>query len=250
MSQATHITTLHGRLNIPDLKNVYCVFSDMPVVSISKSQRQPLPYANWVGNVYHGLPTDLYKPGFGHGKYLAFLGRISPEKGVDKAIDIAVKCGIPIKIAAKIDKGDIDYYNTHIKPLLSHPLVEFVGEIGESSKNEFLKDAIALLFPINWPEPFGLVLIEAMACGTPVVAFRNGSVPEVITNGLNGLLVDSVDEAVKAVNAISAIDRRSCRKTFDERFTSKVMTEEYIKVYLQMTEGSKKEELDLKLMGS
>jgi glycosyltransferase involved in cell wall biosynthesis len=250
LNQSTHVTTLHGRLNIPDLKHLYRVFSDMPVVSISKSQRKPLHNINWVGNVYHGLPTDLYKPNFNSGKYLAFLGRISPEKRVDRAIEIAVQCQIPIRIAAKIDKNDFEYYDTNIKHLLDHPLVDFIGEIGEHEKNDFLRDAIALLFPIDWPEPFGLVVIEAMACGTPVVAFRNGSVPEMITNGLNGFIVDTLDQAVEAVNNISRINRQTCRKSFEQRFTSEIMTAEYVKVYRQILQGIKKETFDLKLMGS
>jgi glycosyltransferase involved in cell wall biosynthesis len=250
LSAVPHLTTLHGRLDIPDLKNVYDVFSDMPVVSISMSQRKPFPQINWKGNVYHGIPKDLYKPAFSNGKYLAFLGRISAEKGLDKAIEIAIQCGIPIKIAAKIDKHDLDYFNSHIKHRLDHPLVEFIGEIGENDKHEFLKDAIALLFPIEWPEPFGLVMIEAMACGTPVVAFRFGSVPEIIDNGRNGFVVNSVGEAVKAVQDISKIDRRNCRKVFEERFTSGMMAKEYAKVYFDISDRSQTEARDSKLMQS
>jgi glycosyltransferase involved in cell wall biosynthesis len=241
LNRVSHITTLHGRLNIPDLKSVYRIFSDMPVVSISNHQRKPLPEINWTGNVYHGLPKDLYEPGFGDGQYLAFLGRISPEKRVDRAIDIAVRCGIPLKIAAKVDKSDMDYFNSKIKHLLDHPLVDFIGEIGEDSKNEFLKNAIALLFPIDWPEPFGLVVIEALACGTPVVAFRRGSVPELINNGVNGFMVNNVEEAVKAVENISELKRRDCRASFEERFTSEIMTREYVKVYRKVIEEIKGE---------
>ena len=233
-----HITTLHGRLNIDDLKNVYKLFPDMPVVSISKSQRAPFPHINWIGNVYHGIPKDFYKPSFNDGKYLAFLGRISPEKGVDKAIEIATKSGIPIKIAAKIDKNDEVYFDANIKHLLQHPLVEFVGEINDDLKNEFLKNAIALLFPINWPEPFGLVMIEAMACATPVIAFRNGSVPEIITHETDGFVVDNIEQAVEAVNNISRISRHNCRKSFEQRFTSEVMTIEYVKIYEQVIDES------------
>jgi glycosyltransferase involved in cell wall biosynthesis len=249
LNQTPNITTLHGRLNIHDLQNVYRVFSDMPVVSISKSQRSPLPHINWVGNVYHGLPKNYYEPYYGNGKYLAFLGRVSPEKGVDKAIEIAIRSGIPLRISAKVDKDDAEYFDTHIKHLLQHPLVEFIGEIGEDLKNEFLGNAMALLFPINWSEPFGLVMIEAMACGTPVVAFRNGSVPEIISHGVNGIITESVEEAVQAVNNISKIDRRNCRKIFEQRFTSQIMTSEYVKIYKQVI-GENNEKLNVKVMGS
>jgi glycosyltransferase involved in cell wall biosynthesis len=229
-----HITTLHGRLNICDLQNLYKLFSDMPVVSISQAQRKPLLELNWVGNVYHGLPSTLFKPNLEEGKYLAFLGRISPEKGLDKAIEIAIRSDVPLKIAAKVDKTDTTYFEQHIKKLMDHALVEFVGEINEKEKEEFLGNASALLFPINWPEPFGLVMIEAMACATPVIAFRNGSVPEIIQNEKNGFIVDDVQQAVKAVRDISRINRQECRACFEEHFTSKRMAADYVNVYQQM----------------
>jgi glycosyltransferase involved in cell wall biosynthesis len=206
----------------------------MPVVSISMAQRNPLLNLNWVGNVYHGLPATLFKPNFKSGNYLAFLGRISPEKGVDRAIELAVRSDIPLKIAAKVDKADKDYFEQRIKKMLNHPLVEFLGEISEKEKETFLGNAIALAFPIDWPEPFGLVMIEAMACGTPVIAFRNGSVPEIIQHGRNGVIVDDLGQAVKAAKNISLIDRHECRTCFEESFTSKRMAEDYVNVYRQM----------------
>jgi glycosyltransferase involved in cell wall biosynthesis len=240
-----HLTTLHGRLNIPDLKPFYRLFSDMPVVSISYKQRQPLQDINWVGNVYHGLPENLFKPVYGDGKYLAFLGRMSKEKGVDLAIDIAIKSGIPLKIAAKVDKADQEYFDQRLKKLLDHPLVEFVGEISDKEKNEFLGNAIALVFPIQWIEPFGLVVIEALACGTPVVAFKNGSVPELIDHGVSGLVVNDAEEAVNAIRNIGMLERRECRKAFDERFTAGRMATDYLKVYNRVLELDK---YDVKIM--
>jgi glycosyltransferase involved in cell wall biosynthesis len=229
-----HITTLHGRLDICDLQNVYKRFNDMPVVSISQTQRNPLLNLNWVGNVYHGIPVKLFEPNFEKGKYSAFLGRISPEKGVDRAIEIAIRSDTPLKIAAKVDKADKDYFEQRIKKLLDHPLIEFLGEINEKEKESFLGNAIALAFPINWPEPFGLVMIEAMACGTPVIAFRKGSVPEIIQHGRNGLTVDDLEQAIKAARNISVIDRHECRICFEESFTSERMAADYIKIYRQM----------------
>jgi glycosyltransferase involved in cell wall biosynthesis len=228
-----HITTLHGRLNISDLQHLYTLFTDMPVVSISNAQRTPLNHLNWVGNVYHGLPSGLFKPAYGEGKYLAFLGRISPEKRVDRAIEIAIRVGIPLKIAAKVDSADKAYFEK-IRHLMDHPLVEYLDEINEDQKQEFLSNAIALLFPIDWPEPFGLVMIEAMACGTPIVAYRNGSVPEIIEHGVNGFIVDDMEQAVAAVQNISLIQRRDCRKSFDERFTADRMARDYVEVYRKM----------------
>jgi glycosyltransferase involved in cell wall biosynthesis len=203
----------------------------MPVVSISNSQREPLPWANWQGTVYHGMPENrlTFRPGAG--KYLAFLGRISPEKGLDEAIKIAIRVGMPLRIAAKIDKVDQEYFDTVIKAQLNHPLVEFVGEIGYAETNDFLGDATALLFPINWQEPFGLVMMESMACGTPVIAYPHGSVPEIIDDGISGFLVHSQEEAARAVGRISDIDRKWCRKRFEERFTAKRMTEDYLALY-------------------
>jgi glycosyltransferase involved in cell wall biosynthesis len=233
-----HITTLHGRLDIPELRPLYKLFRDMPVVSISMSQRKPLPHANWIGNVYHGLPNGLYKPNFDEGKYLAFIGRISKEKGVDHAIEIAKKCNLPLKVAAKIDKTDKEYYEQYIKQLMDHPLVEFIGEIGENEKNELLGNAIALLFPINWSEPFGLVMIEAMACATPVVAYGMGSVPEIITHGWNGFIVNDRNEGAAAVRNISSLSRRECYAAFEQRFTVSTMATGYVKLYYQHLEAS------------
>ena len=225
------LTTLHGRLDLPDLQPLFNRFRNQPVVSISLNQRQPLPQANWVGNVYHGLPENLHKIGEGKGNYLAFMGRISPEKGVDKAIEIAVKSGIPLKIAAKVDKADKEYYELEIKHLLDNPLIEFVGEIDERGKTAFLGNAKALLFPINWSEPFGMVIIEAMSCGTPVIAFNRGSVPELIDDGVSGFIVNNVEEAVNAVNKINITLRSMVRKMFEEKYTATRMAKDYLKIY-------------------
>lgn len=230
----THITTLHGRLDVQGLEEIYACFSDIPVVSISNHQRLPQPGANWAGTIYHGLPGDLYRPGAGKGGYLAFLGRISPEKRPDRAIEIAVKTGIPLKIAAKVDKADAEYYASVIKPLINHPLVEFIGEIGETEKGEFLGNAMALLFPIDWPEPFGMVMIEAMANGTPVVAFNCGSVPEVMKHGVSGYIVNNMTEAIEAVRHLSSIDRVQCRRYFEERFLVSDMAKNYVKLYQRL----------------
>jgi glycosyltransferase involved in cell wall biosynthesis len=225
------LTTLHGRQDLADLKPFYSRFNDMPLVSISDDQRKPLPRANFVATVQHGLPADLHLPSFRQGAYLAFLGRISPEKRPDRAIRIARAAGLPLKIAAKIDKVDIDYFRKDILPLISGGDVEFVGEINEYEKTKFLGDAAALLFPVDWPEPFGLVMIEAMACGTPVLAFRRGSVPEVVDDGVTGRVVDSEEEAIAVLPAILSYDRRSVRRRFEERFTAARMTEEYLGIY-------------------
>ena len=226
-----HLTTLHGKLNIPELQLVYNTFKKQPVVSISNDQRIPVPQANFIGTVYHGLPIDLHKAGNGDGGYLAFLGRFSPEKGVKEAINWASLAGIPLKIAAKIDKADEKYFHSEIKPLLNNPIVEFIGEINEKEKTDFLGKAKALLFPIDWNEPFGLVLIEAMACGTPVIAYGKGSVPEVIENGKSGYIVGSTSEAVRMIHQLHTIPREKVRKTFEERFTSKRMAKDYLKLY-------------------
>ncbi len=225
------ISTLHGRLDLPEYKPLFKIFKDAPFVSISNSQRKPLPWLNWQATIYHGLPEDLYKFYPESGKYLAFLGRISPEKRPDRAIEIAEKFGMKLKIAAKVDKADENYFNEIIKPMLKNPWVEFIGEIGEKEKNEFLGNAYALIFPINWPEPFGLVMIEALACGTPVVAWNCGSVSEIIENGKTGYIVNSIEEAIKALDNISSIDRKACRTSFEQRFTARRMAEDYLKVY-------------------
>jgi glycosyltransferase involved in cell wall biosynthesis len=230
------LTTLHGRLDIPDLVAIYKEFTDMPLVSISDSQRRPLSWANWVGTVYHGLPADSLDLHEKKGKYLAFLGRISPEKRVDRAIEIAIRSGMKLKIAAKIDRADREYFECKIKHLLDHPLVEFIGEIGHSEKDEFLGNAAALLFPIAWPEPFGLVMIESMACGTPIIAFPCGSVPEVITDGVCGFIVKDMDEAVAAVGRIDDIDRRKCRQYFERHFTDTRMASDYVKIYEKLAD--------------
>lgn len=231
MAGLTQVSTLHGRLDSPDLVPLYRRYKKMPLISISKNQRKPLPWVNWVGNVYHGLPHELLPLGNGSGNYLAFLGRISPEKRVDRAIEIAKRVGMPLKVAAKVDGSDRRYYEREIKPLLSGPNIEFVGEITEQQKGEFLGNAYAYLFPIDWPEPFGLTMIEAMACGTPTIAFKCGSVPEVITDGLSGFLVDSVDDAVTAVERAGTCDRAACRREFETRFSVTRMTQDYVKVY-------------------
>jgi glycosyltransferase involved in cell wall biosynthesis len=237
-SRTPHLTTLHGRLDLPDLEPVYQEYGDIPLVSISDSQRAPMPDANWLGTVHHGLPRSLLSLGPGDGGYLAFLGRISPEKRVDRAIEIARRAGWRLTIAAKVDRADIDYFEREIRRLLRQPHVEFVGEISETEKPEFLGRAAALLFPIDWPEPFGLVLIEAMACGTPIVAFRGGAVEEIVEDGVNGYLVDSVREAVETVERLDRIDRVACREVFERRFTARRMALDYLRLYRRIAEGS------------
>jgi len=227
------ITTLHGRLDLPDLQPFYREFPEIPLVSISDDQRRPMPPVNWAGTVHHGLPRDLLpfteRP---KGDYLAFLGRISPEKRPDRAIQIAARVGMPLKIAAKVDNVDKAYWDTVIEPMVrSHPNVEYIGEINEQQKAEFLGNAKALLFPIDWPEPFGLVMIEAMACGTPTIAFRCGSVPEVIDNDLSGIIVDNLTEAIESVDWALRLDRRKVRKTFERRFSAERMARDYLDIY-------------------
>jgi glycosyltransferase involved in cell wall biosynthesis len=226
------VTTLHGRQDLPDNKAIFIEFDDMPLVSISASQRKPIPEANFVGNVYHGLPTNVLQPNDNPaGRYLAFIGRISPEKRPDRAIEIARQVGIPLKIAAKVDRADEAYFRETIAPMLNDTNVEFVGEINERDKNEILGNALGLLFPIDWPEPFGLVMIEAMACGTPTLAFGCGSVPEIIDRGVSGLIVDSVEAAVSALPRLLAMDRKKVRRAFEERFSSTRMANDYLTIY-------------------
>jgi glycosyltransferase involved in cell wall biosynthesis len=230
-SHTPRVTTLHGRLDIPDLVPLYRAYADEPLVSISDSQRKPLPDASWVATVKHGLPQRELQPGRGQGGYLAFVGRISPEKRVDRAIEIAGAAGMPLKIAAKIDRADREYFERDVAPLFALPHVDYIGEISEAEKASFLGEAAALLFPIDWEEPFGLVMIEALACGTPVIAFRRGSVPEVIEDGVSGFIVDSIDRAVDAVRRLDRISRDRCRMAFERRFTARRMAHDYVAVY-------------------
>ncbi len=233
------VTTLHGRQDLPDLKPLYLGFSEMPLVSISDGQRRPISNANVVATVHHGIPTTLHKPNYSpHGGYVAFLGRISPEKRPERAILIARALGLPLKIAAKVDKVDETYFREQIAPLLSDPGVEFIGEIDEHGKAEFLGEARALLFPIDWPEPFGLVMIEAMACGTPVLAFRRGSVPEIIDQGVTGAVVDTMEEAVRMLPQVLALDRRAVRRRFEQRFSSARMATDYVALYRSLLKQS------------
>ena len=231
---ARTLTTLHGRQDLGDLKPFYSRFGEMPLVSISNDQRKPLPHANFVTTIHHGIPPDLHQPSFEPGSYVAFLGRISPEKRPDRAIRIARAAGIPLKIAAKVDKIDEDYFRNDILPLIDGPGVEFIGEINEREKTKFLGDAAVLLFPVDWPEPFGLVMIEAMACGTPVLAFRCGSIPEIIEDGVTGKVVDSEEEAVTVLPAILSYDRRAVRQRFEDRFAATRMAKNYVSTYRQL----------------
>ena len=225
------LTTWHGRLDLPEHQPLFHTFPTAPLVSISDAQRKPVPQGNWVRTVYHGLPERMLTPQPGTPSYLAFLGRIAPEKAVDRAIRIATRCGLPLKIAAKIDPVDRDYFTAEIKPLLDQPGIEYIGEISDREKAAFLGGAIALLLPIDWPEPFGLVMIEAMACGTPVIGFHAGSVPEVVEDGLTGYIVKDETGAVAAVNRIGELSRARVRRRFEERFTARRMVQEYLDVY-------------------
>jgi len=229
------VTTLHGRLDLPELTPLFKEFPEMPLVSISDSQRRFVPAANWAATVYHGLPDEIcpLNPAAprGAGRYLAFLGRVSPEKGLDRAIEIARRSGLLLRVAAKVDTADEHYWRERIVPLLRDPLVEFVGEVDEAGKPAFLGNAVALVFPINWPEPFGLAMIEAMSCGTPVIAWRHGSVPEVVDHGVTGFIVDSIDAAVAAVPRAAGLDRTRVRSRFEERFSAARMTRDYLSVY-------------------
>jgi len=225
------VTTFHGRLDLPELQPVFREYAEMPMVSISNSQRKPVSWANWLATVYHGLPRDLYGFHPNHGSYLAFLGRIAPEKRPDHAIEIAKRVGIPLRIAAKVDPTDQIYFHTEIEPLLSDPLIEYLGEITDAEKNDFLGDAMALVCPYDWPEPFGLVLIEALACGTPVLAYRRGSIPEIIEDRVTGFVCEGLDEMMAAIQRIPEIDRRRCRRTFEQRFSVERMAQDYLRVY-------------------
>jgi glycosyltransferase involved in cell wall biosynthesis len=242
------VTTLHGRQDLHDLKPLYVGFSDMPLVSISNSQRKPIANANFAATVYHGLPLQILKPTYQpSGNYVAFLGRISPEKRPDRAIRIAQALGVRIKIAAKIDKVDEAYFRESIAPLFNQPGVEYIGEIDERSKSEFLGQASALLFPIDWPEPFGLSMIEAMACGTPVLAFRCGSVPEIVDPGVTGMIVDTMDEAIRVLPQVLALDRRAVRQKFEQRFSAARMAKDYAQVYRSLVKQQALPERDAPL---
>jgi glycosyltransferase involved in cell wall biosynthesis len=231
-----HVTTLHGRLDIPDLIPVFDRFRNEPLISISNAQRQPLPWANWQATIYHGLHTEQFQFRPNPGDYLAFLGRISPEKRADRAIEIAKRAGMPLKLAAKVDRADRRYFKRVIEPLLEESHVDWVGEITDRDKNEFLGSAYALLFPIDWPEPFGLVMIEAMACGTPVIAYNSGSVPEVMEDGVTGFIVEDLDDAAKAVSRVCDVSRARCRETFERRFAANRMASDYIEIYKRLIE--------------
>jgi glycosyltransferase involved in cell wall biosynthesis len=240
------VTTTHGRQDLPDLLPLYMGFSDMPLVSISNAQRKPIANANFIATVHHGLPPDLHKPSLQpRGGYLAFLGRISQEKRPDRAIEMARALGVPLKIAAKVDRTDEAYFREQIAPLLNGPGVEFIGEINETAKTGFLGDALALLFPIDWPEPFGLSMIEAMACGTPVLAFRRGSVPEIVDEGVTGMIVDDMEQAIAALPQVIALDRRAVRRRFDERFTAARMAKDYVSVYHSLRDRARFGETEL-----
>jgi len=230
------VTTLHGRLDMPELWPVYEAHADVPIVSISESQRLPMPWANWAATVLHGLPERLLTPRPAvEPSYLAFIGRIAPEKRVDRAIEIARRAGMKLKIAAKVDRVDVDYYEEQIKPLIAQPHVEFIGEINDAQKTDFLAGAHALLFPIDWPEPFGLVMIEAMACGVPVIAYEHGSVREVIEEGKTGFIVNGMSSAVEAIGRLPSISRSTVRQRFEERFTARRMAEDYVALYRRLT---------------
>lgn len=232
------VTTLHGRLDLPEHQPVFTTFSSIPVVSISNAQRRPVPQANWLRTIHHGLPVNLLTPQPTRPSYLAVLGRIAPEKGVDRAIKIAIRCGIPLKIAAKVDRADQEYYDELIKPMMNHPLVEFIGEISDHEKPDFLSGAIGLLVPIDWPEPFGLVMIEAMACGTPVIAYNRGSVPEIVEDGVTGFIVEDEISAVSSVDRLASLNRANIRKEFETRFTARRMALDYLDAYRDLIEAA------------
>jgi glycosyltransferase involved in cell wall biosynthesis len=232
------LTTLHGRLDLPEHQPVFHTFSEIPVISISNAQRRPVPQANWVRTIHHGMPEKLLTPRPVTPGYLAVLGRIAPEKGVDRAIKIAIRCGIPLKIAAKIDRADQDYYDEVMRPLMDHPLVDYIGEISDHEKSDFLSGATGLLLPIDWPEPFGLVMIEAMACGTPVIAYNRGSVTEIIEEDLTGFIVEDEISAVAAVGRLPQLNRDAIRGQFEQRFTARRMALDYLAVYRELMEAA------------
>ncbi|HVU52280.1 MAG TPA: glycosyltransferase family 4 protein [Polyangia bacterium] len=235
-----HLTTLHGRLDMPELQSLYERFNDLPVVSISNAQRAPLPQARWLSTVLHGIPKDMLRFSAQASDYFAFLGRISPEKRADRAVEIATALNVPLRVAAKVDDVDREYHETTIAPLFEPPLVEFIGEIGDAEKSAFLGNARALLFPIDWPEPFGLVMIEAMACGTPVIAFRRGSVPEIIEDGVTGFIVDDVAQAIDAAGRVAELSRWRIREEFERRFTARRMAQDYLALYERVAAGARR----------
>jgi glycosyltransferase involved in cell wall biosynthesis len=244
------VTTLHGRLDLPELVPVFREFMDRPVISISQAQRSFLPWANWAGTVHHGLPRDLYSYHPEPGKYLAYLGRISPEKRPDQAIEIAKRVGIPLRIAAKVDPADRAYFEAAVEPLMNHPLIEYVGEINDAEKDDFIGEALALLCPYDWPEPFGIVFIESLACGTPVIAYRRGSVPEIIDDGVTGFVNETLEEMANSVKRIETIDRAQCRAAFDTRFTVERMARDYVRIYEQVINEEKGEAPDTQWSGT
>jgi glycosyltransferase involved in cell wall biosynthesis len=229
------LTTLHGRLDLPELVPVFREYFEMPLISISHAQRRPMPWANWAATIYHGLPKDLYNYHPKSGDYLAFVGRLTPEKRPDQAIEAAKRAGIPLRIAAKVDLTDQAYFDEVIRPLLDHSLIEYIGEVNDAEKDDFIGNAYALLAPFDWPEPFGLVFIEALACGTPVIAYRRGSLPELIDQGITGMTCNTFDDLVNAIEQVPNFDRRLCRQTFEERFTVERMVEDYLRVYQELT---------------
>jgi glycosyltransferase involved in cell wall biosynthesis len=231
------LTTLHGRLDLPEHQPLFTTFSSIPLVSISDAQRSPVPQANFIRTIHHGLPERLLTPRAVKPTYLAVLGRIAPEKGVDRAIKIATRCGIPLRIAAKVDRADQDYYDAVVKPMIDHPLVDYIGEIGDHEKSDFLSGAVGLLLPIDWPEPFGLVMIEAMACGTPVIAYDRGSVPEIVEDGKTGFVVEDEAGAVAAVARLPELDRQAIRRHFEARFTARRMALDYLETYQSLIDA-------------
>jgi glycosyltransferase involved in cell wall biosynthesis len=237
-------------LDLPELEPVFREYAELPLLSISDAQRIPLPWANWRATVHHGLPRDLYSLHPEPGRYLAFLGRLALEKRPNHAIELAKRIGIPLRIAAKVDPTDRAYFEQEIAPLLDHPLVEYVGEITDAEKNDFLGDALALVCPYDWPEPFGLVLIEALACGTPVLAYRRGSIPEVLEDGVTGYIGETLDELVAAVPRLEQLDRRRCREQFEKRFTVERMVQDYLRVYEDLIADARSLSLDEKMFAS